>query len=82
MDCFRHNFLFQNPNDICLHYINNNTQCKEGELILLDVAAEYANYASDLTRTVPVSGSFSPRQKEVYQADSGYRFNYSRWRCK
>ena len=51
-----------------LHYIQNNQQCKAGDLILLDVAAEYANYASDLTRTVPVSGTFSKRQKEVYNA--------------
>ena len=51
-----------------LHYIENNQQCKAGDLILLDAAAEYANYASDLTRTVPVSGSFSKRQKEVYNA--------------
>ena len=51
-----------------LHYIENNKQCKEGELILMDVAAEYANYSSDLTRTIPVSGKFSPRQKEVYNA--------------
>jgi Xaa-Pro aminopeptidase len=51
-----------------LHYIENNQQCKAGDLILLDVAAEYANYASDLTRTVPVSGKFSERQKAVYNA--------------
>jgi Xaa-Pro aminopeptidase len=51
-----------------LHYIENNQQCKSGDLILLDVAAEYANYASDLTRTVPVSGKFSDRQKAVYNA--------------
>lgn len=51
-----------------LHYIQNNQQCKAGDLILLDAAAEYANYASDLTRTVPVSGTFSKRQKEVYNA--------------
>ena len=51
-----------------LHYIENNQQCKEGELILLDTGAEYANYSSDLTRTVPVSGKFSKRQKEVYNA--------------
>ena len=55
-------------NACCLHYINNNAQCKEGELILMDFGAEYANYASDLTRTIPVSGKFSPRQKEVYNA--------------
>ncbi|NJX17579.1 M24 family metallopeptidase, partial [Tamlana crocina] len=43
-------------------------QCKEGELILLDTGAEYANYASDLSRTIPVSGKFTKRQKEVYNA--------------
>ncbi|HQQ93030.1 MAG TPA: aminopeptidase P N-terminal domain-containing protein [Bacteroidia bacterium] len=51
-----------------LHYVENNRQCKEGDLILLDVAAEYANYASDLTRCVPANGKFSRRQKEVYDA--------------
>ena len=51
-----------------LHYIENNQQCKEGELILIDAGAEYANYASDMTRTIPVSGKFSKRQKEVYNA--------------
>ena len=56
----------QNAN--VLHYIENNKQCKEGELILMDVAAEYGNYSSDLTRTVPVSGKFTSRQKEVYES--------------
>ncbi len=51
-----------------LHYIENNNQCKEGELILLDVGAAYANYSSDMTRMIPVSGKFSERQKEVYNA--------------
>ena len=51
-----------------LHYIENNQQCKTGDLLLLDVAAEYANYKSDLTRTIPVSGRFSERQKAVYNA--------------
>ena len=51
-----------------LHYIENNQVCKDGDLILLDVGAEYANYASDLSRTIPVSGRFSPRQKAVYQS--------------
>ncbi len=51
-----------------LHYIENNQQCKDGELILMDVAAEYANYSSDLTRTVPVNGKFTKRQKKVYQS--------------
>jgi Xaa-Pro aminopeptidase len=51
-----------------LHYIENNKQCKAGDVILLDVGAEYANYASDLTRCIPVSGKFSERQKAVYNA--------------
>ncbi len=55
-------------NSTVLHYIQNNQQCKAGELILLDVAAEYANYSSDLTRTIPVSGQYSDRQKAVYKS--------------
>lgn len=51
-----------------LHYIENNQVCRAGDLILLDVAAEYANYSSDLTRTIPVSGRYSDRQKAVYNA--------------
>ncbi len=51
-----------------LHYIENNQQCKDGDLILMDVAAEYANYSSDLTRTIPINGKFTPRQKAVYEA--------------
>jgi len=51
-----------------LHYIENNQQCQDGDMILMDVAAEYANYSSDLTRTVPVSGKFTQRQKDVYNA--------------
>ena len=51
-----------------LHYIENNQQCQSGDLILMDVAAEYANYSSDLTRTIPVNGRFSDRQKAVYNA--------------
>lgn len=51
-----------------LHYIENNRECKAGDLILMDVGAEYANYASDMSRTIPVSGKFSKRQKEVYNA--------------
>ena len=51
-----------------LHYIENNQQCKAGDLILLDVGAEYANYSSDMTRMVPVSGRFTDRQKQVYNA--------------
>jgi Xaa-Pro aminopeptidase len=55
-------------NACVLHYTANNQMCREGEVILLDVAAEYANYASDLTRCIPVSGRFTERQKAVYNA--------------
>jgi Xaa-Pro aminopeptidase len=55
-------------NAIVLHYIENNLQCKDGDMLLMDVAAEYANYSSDLTRTIPVNGKFTERQKAVYQA--------------
>jgi Xaa-Pro aminopeptidase len=55
-------------NACVLHYIENNQQCKDGDVILLDVGAEYANYSSDLTRCVPVNGRFTPRQKTVYNA--------------
>ncbi|MDE3212937.1 MAG: M24 family metallopeptidase, partial [Bacteroidota bacterium] len=51
-----------------LHYIDNNQECKSGELILMDFGAGYGNYAADLTRTVPVSGKFTRRQKTVYEA--------------
>ena len=51
-----------------LHYIQNNQQCRDGDLILMDVGAEYANYSSDMTRTIPVNGRFTKRQREVYQS--------------
>ena len=51
-----------------LHYVENNQACKAGELILMDFGAEYGNYCADLTRTVPVNGKFSSRQKIVYNA--------------
>ena len=51
-----------------LHYVSNNEECKEGELILMDFGAEYGGYCADLTRTVPVSGKFGRRQKTVYNA--------------
>ncbi len=51
-----------------LHYIANCAECRKGDLLLLDVAANYANYNSDMTRTIPVSGKFTPRQKQVYNA--------------
>ncbi len=55
-------------NACVLHYIENNQECKEGDVILMDMGAEYGNYASDLTRSIPVSGKFTARQKEVYNA--------------
>jgi Xaa-Pro aminopeptidase len=55
-------------NACVLHYVDNSADCRAGELVLMDVGAEYANYASDLTRTVPVSGRFSRRQRAVYNA--------------
>jgi len=55
-------------NACVLHYIENNQACNSGEVVLMDVGAEYANYASDMTRCVPVSGKFTERQKQVYNA--------------
>jgi Xaa-Pro aminopeptidase len=55
-------------NACVLHYIDNNQECKAGDVILMDVGAEYANYSSDMTRCIPVSGRFTKRQKEVYKA--------------
>ena len=55
--------------DSCvLHYIDNSKTCNDGDILLLDVAAEYANYNSDLTRTIPVNGKYTRRQKDVYNA--------------
>ncbi|MBC7508433.1 MAG: aminopeptidase P N-terminal domain-containing protein, partial [Ferruginibacter sp.] len=51
-----------------LHYVENNQECKDGELILMDFGAGYGNYNADLSRTIPVNGKFSKRQKEVYNA--------------
>lgn len=51
-----------------LHYLENNRECKDGELILMDVGAEYGNYNADMTRTIPVNGKFTTRQKAVYNA--------------
>ena len=55
-------------NACVLHYVENNKECKDGDVILLDVAAEYGHYTSDLTRCLPVNGKFSKRQKNVYNA--------------
>lgn len=51
-----------------LHYIQNDQMCREGDVLLLDVGAEYANYASDMTRSIPVNGQFTTRQRQVYEA--------------
>ncbi|MCS7090423.1 MAG: Xaa-Pro aminopeptidase [Verrucomicrobiota bacterium] len=56
------------PNTCILHYTRNDRQCRAGELLLLDVAANYGSYNSDMTRTVPVSGRFTRRQRQVYDA--------------
>lgn len=55
-------------NACVLHYVDNDQMCETGELILMDVAAEYGNYASDMTRTIPVNGKFTPRQRAVYDS--------------
>jgi Xaa-Pro aminopeptidase len=77
---FAHEFLRQggqfayNPiiaagkNSCVLHYVENNQICRDGDVLLMDVAASYANYNSDLTRTIPVNGKFTPRQRQVYDA--------------
>ncbi|WP_254507369.1 aminopeptidase P N-terminal domain-containing protein [Anatilimnocola floriformis] len=77
---FAHEFIRQrgkfayNPiiaagkNSCILHYNSNDLPCNDGDLLLLDVAASYANYNADLTRTIPISGRFTPRQRDVYDA--------------
>lgn len=55
-------------NSCVLHYVINNKQCQDGDLVLIDFGAEYANYSADVTRTLPVNGKFSKRQKQVYNA--------------
>ena len=55
-------------NACVLHYIDNSQQCQDGDVILLDIGAEYANYNADMTRSVPVNGRFTPRQRAVYDA--------------
>ncbi len=63
-----HSIIASGDNARTLHYISNNNVCKDGELILMDFGAEYGGYNADLTRTVPVNGKFTKRQKEVYNA--------------
>jgi Xaa-Pro aminopeptidase len=66
---FAYNPIIAGGANACvLHYNQNDQQCKKGDLLLIDVGASYANYNADLTRTIPVSGKFSKRQKEVYNA--------------
>ncbi len=69
----RHNTLMaylpivgSGPNSCTLHYIDNNRQMQEGDLVLIDIGCEYENYASDVTRTIPVNGQFSTEQRELY----------------
>lgn len=63
-----HSIIASGDDARTLHYTNNNNVCKDGELILMDFGAEYGGYCADLTRTVPVNGKFTKRQKEVYNA--------------
>ena len=62
-----------------LHYTENNQQCKAGELILLDTGAEYANYSSDMTRSIPVSGKFTDRQKQIYNTVNKVKSESTKW---
>lgn len=55
-------------NACILHYINNNQQCKDGDLLLLDFGAEFCNYSADCSRTIPVNGRFNDRQKQLYES--------------
>lgn len=55
-------------NSCVLHYVDNEHQCKDGDLLLMDFGAEYGNYVSDISRTIPVNGRYTKRQKEVYNA--------------
>ncbi len=63
-----HSIIASGDNARTLHYVNNNNECKDGDLILMDFGAAYGGYNADLTRTVPVNGKFTKRQKEVYNA--------------
>lgn len=56
------------PSACVLHYVDNNLRCNDGDLLLMDFGVEYANYCADLTRTIPVNGKFTQRQKDVYNA--------------
>jgi len=68
-DGFAYTPIIASGKNACvLHYIENNQECKDGEVILMDFGAKYANYAADQTRSVPVNGRYTARQKEVYNA--------------
>jgi Xaa-Pro aminopeptidase len=69
--CERHAYppiVGSGPNGLILHYFRNNRRMDSGELVLMDVGAECSGYAADITRTIPVTGKFTPRQREIYQA--------------
>ena len=63
-----HPIVASGPSACVLHYVENNRQCKDGDLLLVDCGVDYANYASDMTRVIPVNGKFTQRQKDVYNA--------------
>lgn len=63
-----HSIIASGDNARTLHYVSNNAECKDGDLLLMDFGAEYGGYNADLTRTIPVNGKFSRRQKTVYNA--------------
>jgi len=68
-DGFAYDPIIGSGKNACvLHYLENHSTCEDGEMLLMDVAARYANYNSDLTRTVPVNGRFTERQRDVYNA--------------
>jgi Xaa-Pro aminopeptidase len=69
--CSGHSYapiLASGQNATILHYVNNDQECKDGDLLLMDFGAEYGLYAADLSRTIPVNGKFTPRQRQVYEA--------------
>lgn len=63
-----HSIIASNINSCVLHYVTNNRQCEDGDILLMDFGAEYANYAADLSRTIPINGRYSKRQADVYSA--------------
>ena len=63
-----HPIVASGKNACILHYVDNNDTCNDGELLLVDSGVDYANYASDMTRVIPINGKFTARQKQVYNA--------------